>query len=307
MILEAKFEASDQIIKADFGNVQNVSDGGYERGYAEGEKVGYNKGYTEGEQKGHESGYADGEQAATAAAEAHNAIILADCNAVLPTKGVEPAETLEQVPDRIEEIETGGENPLDYASSINRMFADTIFPDGTELEVTFGSKATKANPHMLEDVISSTKGLRYFKVNCEAPVNGKYSMQRIANVSLAIEVIDLTGIPQPLTPSNMYRAYYYSQKLKTILGEHDVTGADLSGAFMYLDALETVRFTPGTISKNVSFGQSPNLTDETIQNIIDGLADLTGQTTQTLQFHSDVLEKLTDAQIDTIWAKNWSI
>ena len=44
--------------------------------------------------------------AGKAKAEAHNAAILTDCNAVLPDKGVEPADTLAQVPQRIEEIQS---------------------------------------------------------------------------------------------------------------------------------------------------------------------------------------------------------
>ena len=52
---------------------------------------------------------------------------------------------------------------------------------------------------------------------------------------------------------------------------------------------------------------SRNLTPETIQSIIDGMADLTGATAQTLTFHKDVGAKLTDAQKATITAKNWTL
>ena len=59
-----KFTESDEIFKSNFGEVNVVSDGGFERGYAqgleEGEKQGYTKGYADGESKGFEQGYEKG-------------------------------------------------------------------------------------------------------------------------------------------------------------------------------------------------------------------------------------------------------
>lgn len=60
MRLDIKFKENAKKITTQFGEVYNVSDGGYERGYTEGEKVGYSNGYTEGETKGIEQGYANG-------------------------------------------------------------------------------------------------------------------------------------------------------------------------------------------------------------------------------------------------------
>jgi hypothetical protein len=56
MILEMEFEESTCEIPLDFGEVHEVSDGGYEKGYAEGEAVGYEKGNADG----YETGYKDG-------------------------------------------------------------------------------------------------------------------------------------------------------------------------------------------------------------------------------------------------------
>jgi flagellar biosynthesis/type III secretory pathway protein FliH len=59
-----KFTESDEIFKSSFGEVNAVSNGGFERGYAqgleEGEQKGYTKGYAEGESKGFEQGYEQG-------------------------------------------------------------------------------------------------------------------------------------------------------------------------------------------------------------------------------------------------------
>ena len=60
MKLDVKFVSENQIIDSKFLQINNISDGGYERGYAEGETDGYSKGYTEGETKGFESGKSEG-------------------------------------------------------------------------------------------------------------------------------------------------------------------------------------------------------------------------------------------------------
>ena len=76
--------------------------------------------------------------------------------------------------------------------------------------------------------------------------------------------------------------------------------------FSVCSSLKNISFVAGCIKKSISFSQSP-LTDESIQSIIDGLADLTGQTAQTITFHSDVKNKLTEEQIASATSKNWNI
>ena len=63
----------------------------------------------------------------------------------------------------------------------------------------------------------------------------------------------------------------------------------------------------GVIGKSISFQDSSLLTNESVQNIIDCLKDLTGTTTQTLTLHADVKAKLTEEQIASITAKNWTL
>ena len=77
--------------------------------------------------------------------------------------------------------------------------------------------------------------------------------------------------------------------------------------FNYIYSLVNVRFVANTIKLSIAFAQSDNLSTETIQSIIDGLADLTGGTAQTLTLHSTVGSKLTDTQKATITAKNWTL
>lgn len=61
MKMNVTFQETDQSFKPDFGEVHNISDGGYERGYAAGHEVGSTEGYAQGHAEGYDSGYEQGE------------------------------------------------------------------------------------------------------------------------------------------------------------------------------------------------------------------------------------------------------
>ena len=73
-------------------------------------------------------------------------------------------------------------------------------------------------------------------------------------------------------------------------------------------ALKEVRFVAGSINVSVGYlNHCGLLSDASIQSWVDGLADRTGMPVITQQLHADVKARLTEAQIATITAKNWSI
>ena len=72
-------------------------------------------------------------------------------------------------------------------------------------------------------------------------------------------------------------------------------------------SLREMRVAPLSIKVNIDLPYDGKLSDETIQSIIDGLADLTDGTAKTLTLHSTVGAKLTDEQKATITAKNWTL
>ncbi len=90
---------------------------------------------------------------------------------------------------------------------------------------------------------------------------------------------------------------------KIILLRNDIV---FDRTFTNATNLENITF-EGVISKSIGFPNSNKLSDASIQNIIDHLADLTGQATQTLTFHATVGAKLTDNQKAYITAKNWTL
>lgn len=73
--------------------------------------------------------------------------------------------------------------------------------------------------------------------------------------------------------------------------------------FQNCKALIEVRFVANTIHWSISFADSPLLSAESVQSIIDGLATVT--TAQTITFHKDIV--LTDEQTQTINEKGWTL
>lgn len=68
-----------------------------------------------------------------------------------------------------------------------------------------------------------------------------------------------------------------------------------------------IRIVPNSIKVNANFSGTSKWDDDSIQSIIDGLADLTGGTTQDLTLHTNVVTRLTEAQWAQIYAKNWQV
>lgn len=102
--------------------------------------------------------------------------------------------------------------------------------------------------------------------------------------------------------------FYNLRALKVIDGtpfdfsEADKNSIELVGC----NALEEIRFAPNTMRNNFWFGNSQYLSDESIQSIVDGFADMTGQTSPILTVHPDVKAKIeaNPTQLATLTSKN---
>ncbi len=107
--------------------------------------------------------------------------------------------------------------------------------------------------------------------------------------------------------TNFQSMFQWSARIAEI-GEMDISNAtNVTGMFGHCYDLERISFVPGCIKLSLNFAQSNLLNDASIQSIIDGLADLTGKTSQALTFHAGVGAKLTEEQKAAITAKNWTL
>lgn len=116
-------------------------------------------------------------------------------------------------------------------------------------------------------------------INTSKVVNAQYAFANSGIVSIE-RPFDLSS----LTITNMYSA----------------------SIFLNANSLVDVRIVPNTI-KTSMYITSSVLSDESIQSIVDGLADLTGGTQRELALNATVTAKLTEAQIATITSKNWVV
>lgn len=97
--------------------------------------------------------------------------------------------------------------------------------------------------------------------------------------------------------------------LEEVIGELDFSGiksvSDQNSPFNGCTSLVEIRFTKESIKYGLSFVRSSQLSDESIQSILDGLA--TVSSTQTLAFNSAVYAKLTEEQKQSATDKGWTI
>lgn len=121
-----------------------------------------------------------------------------------------------------------------------------------------------------------------------------------------LKIIEIIGDTSKVT--TYINAFANRRDTEEIRGELNlISSTSVSGMFTYCSLLKEVRFVAETIKLSIAFTHSPNLSDDSIQSIIDGLADMTGQDAKTLTFHADVKAKLTETQIATITNKNWTL
>jgi len=220
------------------------------------------------------------------------------------TGGTEPL-ALDQMAAEIARIQTGGggEDLLSHVTGLNSAFEGAVFPEGYELTLNV-PKLSKG----MGRVISYAKNLKRFTVKGNTK-NVAMDCQYGFRGGNMLEVVDFSELGDGgLKPTYMNGAFSANQKLISILGEIDFSeAANVASSFEDCFELREIRFKEGTLKKSLSIVSSSKLSDDSIQSIIDGLADLTGGTAQTLTFGPTVGGKLTEAQKAAATAKNWTL
>ena len=182
-------------------------------------------------------------------------------------------------------------------------FYKASFPEETHLVLEYGDTFDGTMTSMFQ--YTSSSKIKSIKI---VGSNSVYAKMNNTFSNCSVEVIDFSECNLVLSSAAMQNTFYPCVKLKEIKGTLDVSRVtSFVATFNNCTVLEEVRFLKENIFKTITFGSSPNLSDASIQSIIDGLADLTGATAQTITFHVDVKAKLTDEQIATITSKNWTL
>lgn len=226
-------------------------------------------------------------------------------NAIREKTGKTDLLTLDQMPEEIKGIETGS-GSVDYMPYVKSItFSNAIS------EITDDIYLDLSNATSISGLIDQLN-INFSKLTIK--VNKCTSFQHIFRAFGAtidnLKEIEIIGDTSNVT--TFYRMCQNRKALEKLTGEIDFSGA--VGNKTYLDQTfigcgNLKSFTPKakTIKLSISINSSPYLTEESIQAIINGLADLTGATAQTLTFHATVKAKLTETQIASITSKNWTL
>lgn len=205
------------------------------------------------------------------------------CNIKLSAKGVtEQATSVVDIGNKIESIQSG--NP--YQILQDKFF----YSERTNYQYAFiNSRITYDDLSNL--VLDTSSGTNY---------NFSYMFYGCENLSKTPPLDTSKG-------KSFFYMFGYCKNLKTI-SQLDLSNAT-SNTYIFdgCYALENISFVAESIKISIKFLENPKLTDESIQSIIDGLADLTGQKAQTITFHKTVKNKLTEEQIASATSKNWNI
>jgi hypothetical protein len=221
-------------------------------------------------------------------------------DAIREKNGTEDTYKPSEMADAIRGI--GGTNPLEYATGVS--YKGSVFPDDFDLVVDI--------PNFTGESVSGffygAKGMRSIKMTC----NNKEVVWEGTNLFYAttqpttLKTVDFTEFNTKIRSA--INLFLNQTSIVSILGAWDMSECtNFLNIVFNCHAVKEIRFVKETIKYNIAFAQSSLLIDESIQSIIDGLADLTGQTTQTITFHSSVVTKLTEEQNAQVLLKNWVI
>ena len=206
-----------------------------------------------------------------------------------------------------EEIQSGGGfNPLDYCYTYTNLFQNAEFPSDSSIEMYLprASTAISSSVFAFNGVFNGTKGLKRIKIS--TPYNGRTcSINAFCHSSKIVEV-DFSDWHLPIKDGAT--AFYNNIVIKRIIGElefsSDVT--NVSNMFFNCKVLEEVRFKKETLPLSMSLLYSPNLSDASIDSLVNGFADMTGQTAIVFTVHKDVKARIeaNEVWLATLTSKN---
>lgn len=188
-------------------------------------------------------------------------------------------------------------NPIKYATQLYNAFYEAVFPAGYEMELDI------PNVQQLSYAFWSARGIK--KVTIKGITDERaISFRHCFRACSTLETLDLSNINVKIADGTY--SFMGANALKQIIGVMDLTSCEsVTNMFHSCTSLEYVRFKEETILLSIAFSYSQNLSAESVQSIIDGLA--TVETQQTLTLHSTVKANLTIEQKTTILTKNWVV
>lgn len=225
----------------------------------------------------------------------------------LTAKGVQAdaGETTTELIGKVADIPQGGDTGID-------LFSHILIPPAFDLSISEVTEDITLHMERAQG-INGVFDLR----TVNAPKVTVYVSDKCTNVfrfmrrgsgsnTEGLRVVEIIGDTSKIT---QYAAAFVNRStIQTINCEFDFSSAtNVAELFSGCSGLVDVRFKTNTLSLSISFLNSSKLSAESVKSIIDGLADLTGGTSQTLTLNTSILLMLTDEQYAVISGKNWNV
>lgn len=222
-------------------------------------------------------------------------------NAIREKTGKTDLFTLDQMPEEIKGIETGG-NGFAYTKYAKTLTFTTDFEEVTEDVYLDLSKMTS-----IRDLMRTVVNCEKLTVKVSDLCTSFYGAFWGTLANEGLKTIEIVGDTSSVTTFGS--AFRNRKNLESVLGEIDFSSSanNITDLFMNNQILKEFYPKAETIKVSMNLNNSPLYTDESIQAIINGLADLTGETAKTLTLHATVKGKLTEEQIASITSKNWTL
>lgn len=192
-----------------------------------------------------------------------------------------------------------------YLTSFANAFNNAVFPSDSEITLfPTQIKGVDADTSTLifTYMFAATSGLKSVKIKTldnGRSVNTFAMFQKCKDLVIA----DFSEFKyEILNAGNMF---YECQNIETILGELKIieTNAHMFGN---VKKLKEVRLAREMLRTSISFAGAQYLSDASIDSIVNGFADMTGQTSIVLTVHKDVKAKIEANQtwLSTLTSKN---
>lgn len=225
----------------------------------------------------------------------------------IENKGVEVGNgTIDTYAEKIGEISVGG--GLEIERNAKSMTFKTLnFFGKSKVVLNLDNVTTLQNCFLAETAEDTNTIVEHLTVNCLNLITGMSAAFRsLGAYDYTLKHITLNA---KIKDGSTWNYCFAGLKALEVIGGEPLNflNSAMANIFQQDTELKEFRVVENSINKNFNMVQCPNLSDETIQSIIDGLADLTGGTAQTLTLSSTVGNKLTDTQKAIITAKNWTL
>lgn len=211
---------------------------------------------------------------------------------------MKPAEFV----DKIKNINSSNDDLIGCIANFNHTFFKANI-DKNYVEIKYGKYFTGDMSSMFQYTTISKDGYIKFIGGTVQKVVANYTFANFYN----LKTLDFRESDLEMQQGYAVQFTFSNSTLESILGTINYSKAGSFIKTFDCPKLKDIELLPNNIFKFISFEKCPLLTNESIQSIIDGLADLTGETAQTITFHPDVKNKLAEEQIASVTSKNWNI